>query len=171
MTSHVPCATGIPAPIKDSQQTSVVGTQTAPETAGTTEAQSLRRRLGLGVGEGGCLGFVCLLFLMSSEEYHFLLKASLCFYAHSKTAVPRKEAAEFKGRQERRWPASERGILEACGQCFDDKREGMFPPLPDASSSTLHQRARVWGRKKLTLGWQPPSSPSLTPTRCYSFLQ
>lgn len=98
----------------------------------------------LGMGGWG-LGFVCLLFLTSSEEYPFLLKASLCFYTHSKTAVPRKEAGRFKGRQERRWLASEQGILEACGQCFDDKREGMFPALPDASSSTLHQRARVWG--------------------------
>lgn len=133
-------------PSKTPQQTSAVGTWDCSRPAGTSEAQSLRKLLGLGVGDGGWgLGFVCLLFLTSSEEYPFLLKASLCFYTHSKTAVPRKEAGRFKGRQERRWLASEQGILEACGQCFDDKREGMFPALPDASSSTLHQRARVWG--------------------------
>lgn len=72
-----------------------------------------RRRLGLGVGEGGCLGFVCLLFLMSSEEWHFLLKASLCFYTHSKTAVPRKEADRVQGQAGEEVARSEHGILEA----------------------------------------------------------
>lgn len=40
---------------------------------------------------GGCL------FLRYSEECHFLLIASMSFYTHSKTAVPRKEAGRVQG--------------------------------------------------------------------------
>lgn len=81
-------------PSKTPQQTSAVGT--VPE---LLEHQRLTALEGCWVWVlgGRDLGFVCLLFLMSSEENHFLLKASLCFYTHSKTAVPRKEAGRVQG--------------------------------------------------------------------------
>lgn len=68
------------------------------------------------------------MFLRYSEEFHFLLIASICFYTHSETAAPGKEAGRVQG-QAREEPVS-RGA-ETCGQCFDGRREEMFTTAPN----------------------------------------
>lgn len=153
LTSCVTCGTVVPAPLEESSA-NLSGQHSGlfQDCCEIRLSRSLRSGF-LYLEKEVVREYICLLFLMYSEECHFLLKASMCFYTHSKIAVPRKEVGRVQGQAGKE--------MASCGRCFDDKREGMFMAVPDASSSTLPSESQgLGGRRKPTLGREAPF-PSL----------